>query len=96
MQIMFDILSHFLLHVLRFQLLGLTSFLLLFQAEMAEMKTQMSLVTHQVDQLREQNSYKDAALLKERHENQQLVKNIDNYKVTNSFLMFCLCFLQSL
>lgn len=53
------------------------------RAEMAEMKTQMSLVTHQVDQLREQNSYKDAALLKERHENQQLVKNIDNYKDIN-------------
>ena len=57
------------------------SFQMPLQAEMTEMKTQMSLVTHQVDQLREQNSYKDAALLKERHENQQLVKNIDNYKV---------------
>lgn len=49
---------------------------------MGEVKKRMGMINHQIDQLKEEVSYKDACIIKEHLENQRLEKDKDALKVS--------------
>ncbi len=52
-----------------------------FQDEITEMKRKLKIMNHQIDQLKEEISSKDAALVKEHLEHQRVEKEKESLKV---------------
>lgn len=57
---------------------------------MGELKKRMGMINHQIDQLKEEVSYKDACIIKEHLENQRLEKDKEALKVSCSAVQLVL------